>query len=93
MPEFDNTNKGALFVNERKENGKQPDYTGKINIDGVEKKLAGWKKESKSGKTFLSLSISDFKSDGQNGGGYSSGSGDNNIDFRPKSGVDSDIPF
>jgi len=55
--QYDNTNTGVLFVNEEK-SGKRPDYTGKINVDGRELELAGWKRQKKSdGKTFLSLKV------------------------------------
>lgn len=53
---YDNTNRGVLFVNDKKGNEKAPDRTGKINVDGVDFKLAGWIKEGKKGQ-FLSLSI------------------------------------
>jgi len=55
-------NSGVLFVNDRKEKENQPDYTGNIVLNGVKKRLAGWKKTSKSdpSKTFLSVSVSDF---------------------------------
>lgn len=58
---FDNS--GVLFVNDRKEKENQPDYTGNITMNGEKKRLAGWKKTSKSdpSKTFLSISVSDFQ--------------------------------
>jgi len=61
MPEYDNS--GVLFVNDRKEKENQPDYTGNIVMGGVKKRLAGWKKTSKSDPSinFLSLSISDYQ--------------------------------
>ena len=61
MPEYDNS--GVLFVNDRKEKESQPDYTGNIVMGGVKKRLAGWKKTSKSdpSMTFLSISVSDFQ--------------------------------
>jgi uncharacterized protein (DUF736 family) len=61
MPEYDNS--GVLFVNDRKEKENQPDYTGNIVMGGVKKRLAGWKKTSKSdpSMTFLSISVSDFQ--------------------------------
>ena len=62
MPEqYDNS--GVLFVNDRKEKDNQPDYTGNIVMGGVKKRLAGWKKTSKSdpSMTFLSISVSDFQ--------------------------------
>ena len=61
MPEYDNS--GVLFVNDRKEKENQPDYTGNIVLNGEKKRLAGWKKTSKSdpSMTFLSISVSDFQ--------------------------------
>ena len=61
MPEYDNS--GVLFVNDRKEKDNQPDYTGNVVINGSKKRLAGWKKTSKSDPSmyFLSLSISDYQ--------------------------------
>jgi hypothetical protein len=56
MAEYDNTNRGVLFKNARKENDKHPDYTGSINVDGVEHWLSAWIKEGKKGK-FMSLSL------------------------------------
>jgi len=41
--EYDNTNKGSLFGNTRKREGKKdPDLQGKININGTEFWLSGW---------------------------------------------------
>lgn len=56
MAEYDNTNRGVLFKNDRKENDKHPDYTGSMNVDGVEHWLSAWIKEGKKGK-FMSLSL------------------------------------
>lgn len=56
MPDYDNTNKGALFTNERKETDKHPDVNGKLNVAGVEHWISGWWKQGKKGE-FLSLSL------------------------------------
>ena len=58
MDKYDNTNTGDLFRNENaNEENKQPYMTGKINVAGKDLQLAGWMKESKTGKKFLSLKV------------------------------------
>lgn len=54
---YDNTNRGALFKNERKEKETQPDYTGSLNVDGVEFFLDAWLKTADSGRKFMSVSV------------------------------------
>lgn len=57
MTQYDNTNRGALFINDRKTPGsKQPDYKGSINIAGVEYWLSGWVKDTSKGE-MVSLSV------------------------------------
>jgi uncharacterized protein (DUF736 family) len=58
MSNYDNTNTGAIFKNEQK-TGSQPDYRGTINVDGVDKQIALWVKDSKAGKKFFSAKISE----------------------------------
>ena len=52
MADFDNTNRFALFKNDRKRDDKDADYTGSVNIDGTEYWLNGWVKEGQKGKFF-----------------------------------------
>jgi uncharacterized protein (DUF736 family) len=59
MSDYDNTNRGALFKNDRKDSEKHPDYTGKLNVDGTDRYFAAWIKKSKSGNAFMSLSLGD----------------------------------
>jgi hypothetical protein len=54
MSDYDNTNRGVLFKNDRKESDKHPDYKGSILINGVDYWLSSWIKEGKSGK-FMSV--------------------------------------
>ena len=56
MTEYDNTNRGAIFANDRKEKDTHPDRTGTLNVEGVEYFIDGWLKDGKKGK-FLSLSV------------------------------------
>ena len=56
MTEYDNTNRGALFKNDRKEKDTHPDYNGSLNVGGEEYYLNAWLKEGKRGK-FFSISI------------------------------------
>lgn len=53
---FDDTNRGALF-REQKEKESDRDYSGTINIGGVEYWLSGWVKTSKKGAKYLSLAV------------------------------------
>lgn len=54
----DNTNRGALFRNDKQGNDKRPDYRGKLNVDGRDYKLSAWIREAKNGSgKFMSLSI------------------------------------
>lgn len=53
---YDNTNRGTLGRNKRKEKESHPEYAGQINIDGKDYWLSGWVKEGNDGK-FFSLSV------------------------------------
>jgi len=57
--EYDNNMKGVLFSAKSKKSEKSPDYDGKININGKDWALAGWKRTSQKGATFLSLKVSE----------------------------------
>lgn len=54
--QYDDTNRGVLFKNDRKEKDTHADYRGSINVNGVDHWLDAWIKEGKSGK-FMSLSV------------------------------------
>ena len=57
MSDYDNTNSGALFKNDKGDNEKRPDYKGNINVDGQEFYISAWLREAKSGKKFMSLKV------------------------------------
>ena len=56
MTQYDNTNKGALFKNSRREKDTQPEYNGTVNVEGRDYWISAWIKEGKSGK-FFSISV------------------------------------
>jgi len=57
---YDDTNRGALFTNDYKEQGdRKPDLTGKLNVEGKSYRIAGWEKTSDAGKNYLSLQLTD----------------------------------
>jgi hypothetical protein len=56
--QFDTTNRGEFYREENKKTENGPDYTGSLDVNGVQHRLAGWIKTSKkTGKKFLSLAI------------------------------------
>lgn len=58
MAEYDNTNTGAIFRNEKKAEDKHPDYTGSLDVNGVPHYLDGWIRHKKDGSgSFLSVRI------------------------------------
>lgn len=78
MPEYDNTNSGVLFRNDKGNNPKRPDYRGSGNWNGAEFNISGWVKESrKDGSRFLSLKFEPKKA----------------IETIPKQEFDDEIPF
>ena len=58
MSQYDNTNRGVLFKNDKQGNENRPDYKGSIDIRGEEFWLSAWIKTStKDGSKFMSLSV------------------------------------
>lgn len=59
MSESATKNTGYLFKNEKK-NDRQPDYKGKVTVDGQEWSVSAWANQ-KDGKEYLSLVLTDQK--------------------------------
>lgn len=56
MTQYDNSNSGVLFKND-KQNERQPDYRGSwTDANGNEYWLSAWIKKSQKGESFMSLS-------------------------------------
>lgn len=62
---YDNTNSGVLFVKKDRKNDKQPNFEGRINVNGKDYELAAWTKVSKAGDKFISLQIREPRAKGQ----------------------------
>jgi len=58
MTEYDNTNRGSIWKNDKKENDKHPDFTGSLNVDGVEYWVSAWKRKEGASSKAPALSFS-----------------------------------
>lgn len=54
---YDNTNRGALFKNNKQTSERSPTMTGPVNVEGKKFRLAAWTKVSKAGNEYLSLEL------------------------------------
>jgi uncharacterized protein (DUF736 family) len=59
MSDYDDTNRGALFKNTKKETDKHPDYRGTVNVGGTEYWISSWLKVAKTGEKYMSLALSE----------------------------------
>ena len=73
---------GSLFKNSKKTTELQPDYTGKIKVNGVELQLSAWVAKTKAGETYLNIKAKEAMPNGN------TSSQDN---FGAKGGTD--LPF
>lgn len=81
-------NTGAIFKNNYKKTDAQPDYKGKALIDGVEKEVALWLKESKNGVKYFGAAFSKpYQAEVEAGGNE-----DAKYDAKMSEGSD-DLPF
>jgi hypothetical protein len=58
MEKFDNTNRGSIWRNDKKETDKHPDYTGSLNVDGKEFWVSAWKRKEGASDKAPALSFS-----------------------------------
>lgn len=59
MTEFDQTNSGSIWKNDKKEKDTHPDFTGSLNVGGVEYWVSAWKRKpgAKDKSPALSFSV------------------------------------
>lgn len=58
MSQHDNTNRGAIWKNKKKEKDTHPDFTGSLNVDGVEYWVNAWKRKDDAPGNAPALSFS-----------------------------------
>lgn len=58
MADFDNTNRGSIWKNEKKEKDTHPDFTGTLNVGGVEYWVSAWKRKEGAAAKAPALSFS-----------------------------------
>ncbi len=58
MSNYDNTNRGQIWKNEKKEKDTHPDFTGSLNVGGVEYWVSGWKRKADANPKAPALSFS-----------------------------------
>lgn len=57
--QYDNTNRGSIWPNKRKERDTQPDFTGTLNVEGVDYFFDAWKRrpDAKEGAPSLTFKV------------------------------------
>lgn len=91
--QYDNTNSGVFYRNSYKKKKEQPDFTGEINVNGIEKTLSIWENVGKSGTPYFKIICNDPKPKEDNAADQQ-----NAVDQQPnqtagKANLDDDIPF
>ena len=56
--EYDNTNRGSIWKNEKKATEKHPDFTGSLNVGGVDFWVSAWKRKPDANPKAPALSFS-----------------------------------
>ena len=58
MTDYDDNNRGQIWPNDKEGNEKRPDFTGSLNVEGVEYWVSGWKRKEGANPKSPSLSFS-----------------------------------
>ncbi len=58
MTEYDDTNRGSIWKNEKKDKDTHPDFTGSLNVGGVEYWVSAWKRKEGAAAKAPALSFS-----------------------------------
>jgi len=56
--QFDGSNRGAIFRNDKKQGDNDPDYRGSLDVGGVQHWVSAWMKtSSRTGERYMSLAV------------------------------------
>ena len=58
MNQYSNENRGQIWKNDRKEKDTHPDFTGSLNVEGVEYWVSAWKRKPDANPKAPALSFS-----------------------------------
>lgn len=58
MSNYDRTNRGAIWKNDKKEKDTHPDFKGDLNVNGVEYWVSAWKRKPDANPKAPALSFS-----------------------------------
>jgi hypothetical protein len=58
MTQYDNTNRGQIWRNDKKQTDNHPDFTGSLNVNGVEYWVSAWKRKEGAAAKAPALSFS-----------------------------------
>ena len=56
--EYDNTNRGSIWMNDKKETENHPDFKGSLNVNGQDFWVSAWKRKEGAKPTSPSLTFS-----------------------------------
>ena len=97
MSQYDNTNRGSIWKNDKKEKDTHPDFRGSLNVEGKEYWVSAWKRKEGANPKAPALSFSVQAKENTQAGGASypspSQSGGAEPAQAPESFDDSDLPF
>jgi hypothetical protein len=92
--QFDETNRGAIWKNDKKEKDTHPDWRGSINVEGVDYWLSGWSRKQGDNPKSPSVRFSVQRKDAVHGSGMAQAKqAAEPQTFNGFDDMDSDIPF
>ena len=88
MTDYDETNRGAIWKNDRKDTDKHPDFKGHLNVNGVEYWVSAWKRDPSGNPKAPALRFSIQPKEGSQKNSYSQSQA-----AQAPADFDSELPF